>query len=170
MPHRLCTAQVPARGRCALHGRGWQHDDGDLERVLCCIDACAAHACCDQPHAGATQALPPLLLPDAALRALRTAQRALHTSRARLPPPALLSAVAGEIAARLGGVHDVALRRERLSVALVCVVLDLLFGVAAGVALLAHAAPAEAGLRRATALLLRDFPTRGCAYASSLRY
>lgn len=133
-----------------------------MERVLRCIDACAPHACAAQPCNADAQPLPPLL-PEAALRTLRTAQRALHAAPSRLPPPALASAVAGEVAARLGGAHNVASRRVRLNVALVCVVLDLLLGVAAGAALQAHAAPAEAGVRRATAMLLRHLPSRGCA-------
>jgi hypothetical protein len=133
-----------------------------MERVLRCIDACAPHACTAQPCDAAAQPLPPLL-PAAALRTLRMARRALHAAPSRLPTPALASAVVGELAARLGGVHDVASRRVRLNVALVCVVLDLVLGVAAGAALLAHAAPAEAGVHRATALLLRHLPSRGCA-------
>jgi hypothetical protein len=99
------------------------------------------------------------------LRTLHAAQRALYSAPAGLPPPANVSAVAREVAARLGGLHDVAARKLRLSVALACIVLDVLLGLAAGAALLAHSASIGAASRHATATLLTHLPSRGCADA-----
>ena len=138
-----------------------------MERVLCCIGACAAHACGVQAHAAPPLPLPPLLS-GAALRTLRAAQRCLCSSPMGLPPLTTVSAVAREVATRLCGLHDVAARELRPQVALACTVFDLLLGVAVGAALRANSASVEAAVRHATGLLLTRLPSRGCANAPRL--
>ena len=94
----------------------------------------------------------------------------MYSAPARwVPPPASVCAVAREVAARLAGVHDVATHKLRLNVAFACIMFDWLLGLAACAALLANAAPIEAAVRHATAMLLTQLPSRGCANASRLR-
>ena len=164
-PYKPCAAQVPLHGRCALLSSGVPEGEPDLDRALCCIGACAAHAC-GVPACAATAHPPPPLLSGAALRTLRTAQRALHSAPAGLTPLANVSAVAREVAARLGGLHDVAARKLLPRVALASVVFDVLLGLAAGAALLANSASIEAAVRHTTAMLLTHLPSRGCADAT----
>jgi len=158
--NKLCGAQVPSHGRCALLCSGLSDGEHDLERVLRCIGACAAHSCGVQ--AASPQPLLPLLS-DAALRTLRATQRGLCVAHMGLPPLAKVSAVAREVAACLGGLHDVAARQLRPQVLIACLMFDLLLGVAVGIALLANSALVEAAVRHATGLLLTHLPSRGCA-------
>ena len=90
----------------------------------------------------------------------------MHSAPAGLPPLSNVSAVARELAARLGGLHDVAARKLRSHVALACIAFDVLLGSAACTALLANSAAVEAAVRHVTAMLLTHLPSRGCADAS----
>lgn len=92
----------------------------------------------------------------------------MHSAPAGLPPLSNVSAVAREVAARLGGLHDVAAHKLLPHVALACIAVDVLLGSAACAALLANSAAVEAAVRHVTAMLLTHLPSRGCADASWL--
>jgi hypothetical protein len=157
---------VPVRGCCALQQGAPRGDDAatHTQLALRCITVSAPHTCqCGVPQAAPMAHSPSLtLLPSPLLRAARAARGALLASPGGVPSAARASAVAAEVAARLGVLCDGhALRRPTCA----CAALDVLLGLWLGVLLDSRAAQTEAAMREATAALLQGMPARGCATA-----
>jgi hypothetical protein len=160
-PGLASPVQAPRRGECAPP----YACDGTFQALECAlrrIHATAAHQCTAPPHVSPA-ARPPLPLPAALLRLAAATQRALLAKPLpRLPSAAQTSALAAEAVARLSVLQDAVARRRRVRSLCIAATLDVLAGVAIGVALQRHTSDAEAAVCHGADALLQRLPTRGC--------